>query len=48
MIFYIAFVFYLKILVKGSINKRTIFFGIIIICIGIFLIEKGFVPEHFG
>jgi len=38
MIFYITFVFYLKILVKGSISKKIIFFGIMIICIGIFLV----------
>ena len=38
MIFYITFVFYLKILVKGSINKKIIFWGIMIICIGIFLV----------
>jgi len=38
MLFYIAFILYLKILVKSSINRKTIFFGIVIICIVIFLV----------
>jgi len=37
LLMYIAFIIYIKILVKGSINKKTILFGVLIFGIGIFL-----------
>jgi len=40
---HVTFIFYIKILVKGSINKKTIFFGIVVFGIGIFLVAIRFI-----
>ena len=40
---YVSFIFYIKILVKGSIIKKTIFFGFVVLGIGIFLVAIRFI-----
>jgi hypothetical protein len=42
-IMYIAFILYIKKIVKGSINRNTIFFGSVILGIGIFLVVMRFI-----
>jgi hypothetical protein len=42
---YIAFILYIKIIAKGSINRNKILFGFIILCIGILLIVIRFINK---
>ena len=43
MLLYVAFIFYIKILVKSSISKKTIFFGVVILGISLFLAAIRFI-----
>jgi hypothetical protein len=44
-IMYIAFILYIKIIAKGSINRNKILFGLVILCIGILLIAIKFINK---
>jgi hypothetical protein len=44
-IMYIAFILYIKIIIKSSINRNKILFGSVILCIGILLIIIRFINK---